>query len=193
MRARTLGTSLVITLGVAVVAATASASVAAGDPIGLILKKSDFPAGTMYEADDSDYPLYKDRLDAAGVSFESATFQAISSSSTKGSTQVTGSVLVTPSVAQAKKGFTLMKSPKEFWWASTKRPLTLPSYGDQQHALHDPAGGEGIWIAHLVVRKRATLWALRVIHERRPAISKAEFLASVKTYARKQRARVGAG
>ncbi len=190
MRATTVLLALVMG---AVCAVSAAAAGAAKDPMSLVLRKADFPAGTTYEADDGDYTQFKYRLDAGGVSFESATFQGISSSSAKGSLHVTGSVFVTPSVAQARKGFELMKSRREFFWASTKRPLSVPSYGDQQYVLHEPAGGEGIWIANLVVRKRGTLWALRVLSERRPAISKAEFLASVKKYAGKQRARVGGG
>lgn len=185
--------TLAVLLMSAVCAASAVAASAAKDPLSLVLRKADFPAGATYEADDGDYTQFRYRLDSGGVSFESATFQGISYSSTKGSLHVTGSVFVTPSAAQAKKGFTLVKSRKEFFWAPTKRPLSLPSYGDQQYVLHDPAGGEGIWTANVVVRKRATLWALRVLSERRPAVSRAAFLASVKTYASKQRARVGGG
>jgi hypothetical protein len=177
----------------AVCAASALAASAAKDPMSLILRKTDFPACTAYEADDGDYTQFKHPLEAGGVAFESATFQCISYSSTKGSLHVTGSVFVTPSLAQAKKGFKLMSSRKASWWVGTTRPLSVPSNGDQQYVLHDPAGGEGIWIANFVVRKRATLWALRVLHERRPAISKSAFLASVNTYARKLRARVGNG
>ena len=188
-----LAASLIALVLASVCAASGVAAGAPKDPMSLVLRKADFPAGTAYEADDGDYTQFKYRLDAGGVSFESATFQGISSTSAKGSLYITGSVFVTPSVAQAKKGFTLMKSRKEFFWAPTMRSLSLPSYGDQQYVLHDPAGGEGIWTANVVVRNRATLWALRVLSERRPAISKAEFLASVNTYARKQRARVGGG
>ena len=56
-----------------------------------------------------------------------------------------------------------------------------------------PAGAEGLWIAAMVVRKRSTLWAMKVASERRPAISKSEFLASVNAYAQKLQARVGNG
>ena len=189
---RTTTLLLALVMG-AVCAVSAVAASVAKDPMGLVLRKADFPAGTTFEADDGDYTQFRYRLEAGGVSFESATFQGISYSSAKGSLHVTGTVFVTPTVAQARKGFTLMKSRREFFWASTERPLSVPSFGDQQYVLHDPAAGEGIWIANLVVRKRATLWALRVLHERRPAISKAEFLASMRTYAHKQRARVGGG
>ena len=45
----------------------------------------------------------------------------------------------------------------------------------------------------MLARKRATLWALKVATERRPAISRSEYLASVNAYARKLRGRVGNG
>lgn len=188
-----LATTLVALVVAAGCAGSALGASVAKDPMSLILRKADFPACTVYEADDGDYTQFEYPLEAGGLAFESATFQCISYSSAKGSLHVTGSAFVTPSLAQARKGFKLMSSRKASWWAATTRPVSLPSYGDQQYALHDPAGGEGIWIANVVVRKHATLWALRVLHERRPAISKSAFLASVNSYARKLRARVGNG
>jgi hypothetical protein len=178
----------------AAVLATATLAVTtAKDPLRLLLQKSDFPAGVRYEADEGDYTNFKYRLESGGVSFESATFQGNTYTKAKGSLQVTGTVFVTPSVAQARKAFTLAKSPREVWWIGSQTSLSLPAYGDQQHARLSPAGGEGIWIGNLLVRKRTTLWALKVASERRPAISKAAFLTTLNAYARKQRARVGGG
>jgi hypothetical protein len=117
----------------------------------------------------------------------------VSYTSTKGELQVSGTVLVISSAAQAKKAFTIAKSPREVWWLGTEGPLALPSFGDQQTARISPAGSEGMWIVDLLVRKRSTVWALKVVSEHQPAISKADLLATVGTFARKQRARVGNG
>ena len=69
-----VATTLAALVVAAVCAVSAFADSAVKDPMSLVLRKADFPAGTMYEADAGDYALFKDRFDAGGVSFESATF-----------------------------------------------------------------------------------------------------------------------
>ncbi len=69
----------------------------------------------------------------------------------------------------------------------------LPKYGHQQVATYSPAGGEGIHILELLVRQNTVVWFIAVKREKRPPIPKAQFLAETKTYALKQKRRVGSG
>jgi hypothetical protein len=185
-----------VTTAVALVLAV-SASLAGGStrsPLSLVLKKSDFPAGMQYKAEPEDLSGFNPYLEAASVSYEPASYDAISHSKAKGLLHVAGMVFTTPSVAQARKGYSTILAKRYLpFWIGASTPLALPSYGDQQVARIDPAGSEGQWTLNMVVRKRATLWLLHLVSERRPAISKTEVLATFNSLARKQRARVGNG
>lgn len=181
----------------AIVLAPAGAAVAeraAKAPAQLILQKSDFPRGTTYDADDRDLSGFKPRLKAGGAKYEAATATALAFSTAKGSLHVVSAVFVTPSVAEAKKVFRLLKPPgREPFWLGLRSPLPVARYGDEQVGRLKAAGSEGIWTANLVVRKRATVWVFHVLSERRPALGKSEVLAAFATYARKQKARIGNG
>ena len=170
------------------------AGVSTKAPTALILQKSDFPAGTAYDADDSDLSGFKPRLQAGGVDYEAATATALGYSSAKGSLNVVAVVFLTPSVTQAKKAFKLLRPPGQgTFWSPGGTPLPATAYGDEQVGRLKAAGSEGIWFARMVVRKRATVWALSVSSERRPPIAKGEVLAAFNAFARKQKARVGSG
>ena len=109
---------------------------------------------------------------------------------------VIGVVLTVASVQQARKGFAIAKQERDAWWklvGEAPRRISVPSYGDQHYARHDPAGGEGIGVMELLVRTRTFIWLLNVQVERRPAAPKAQLLAELKKYAQKQQRRVGAG
>ena len=170
------------------------AGVSAKAPTALILQKSDFPAGTTYDADDSDLSGFKPRLQAGGVDYEAATATALRYSSAKGSLNVVSIVFVTPSIAQAKQAFKLLRPPASgTFWVAGGTPLPAAAYGDEQVGRLKTAGSEGIWFARIVVRKRATVWALSVSSERRPPRAKSEVLAEFASFARKQKARIGSG
>ncbi len=109
---------------------------------------------------------------------------------------VIGVVLTVAGVQQARKGFVIAKQERDAWWklvGEAPRRISVPSYGDQHYARHDPAGGEGIGVMELLVRTRTFIWLLNVQVERRPAAPKAQLLAELKRYAQKQQRRVGAG
>jgi hypothetical protein len=186
--------ALTIAAALALAASTALAGVRARSPLSLVLQKSDFPAGVQYTVESSDLSGFKPYLQAAGVSYEPASYDATSYSKAKGFLHVAGMVFTTPSVAQARTGFATILAQRNLpFWIGVRTPLALPSYGDQHVARFDPAGGEGQWTVNMMVRKRATLWLLHLVSERRPAISKSEVLATFAALARKQRGRVGNG
>jgi hypothetical protein len=190
---RTGATIAVIIFTTLAVAAAAPAAPRTVDPTALVLRKADVPANATYEANDYEDLGFTRRLAAAGVQVEAANYLAFAFSSTKGSLMVSGVVLSAPSVAQARKGFALAKKQLDAFWRRTAAPVSVPSYGDQQFARYQPAGGEGIGTVELLVRKRTVIWLLNVKSERRPAVQRAELFAELAKYARKQQARVGRG
>jgi hypothetical protein len=110
--------------------------------------------------------------------------------------KVSGIVLTVASPAEAQRVFAITRRARDRITRRVAAPWTtvsLPSYGDQQRALIDPPGNEGIAIAELIVRKRTTVWVLHVTLERRPKPPVSELVADLKRFATKQRARVGAG
>lgn len=184
-------------LAAALVLVSASAALAgraAQSPMTMILKKSDFPARTTYDADDRDLSGFKPRLQSGGVEYEAATATGLHYSSGKGSLAVTATVFTTSSVAVARKTFRLLRPPASgTFWLGGGQPLAVPTYGDEQVGRLKAAGSEGIWVARMVVRKRATVWALHVRSERRPPLAKSAVLTAFTGFARKQRSRVGNG
>jgi len=185
---------IVVAVSVLVPASAALAGGSAQAPTAKILQKSDFPAGTTYDADDSDLSGFKPRLRSAGVEYEAATATGMQYSSAKGALNVTATVFVTPSVAVARKAFRLLKPPgREPFWLGGGRPLAVPRYGDEQLGRLKQPSGAGIWFARMVVRKRATVWTLHLTSERRPPLAKSAVLTAFNAFARKQRARVGNG
>jgi hypothetical protein len=107
---------------------------------------------------------------------------------------VYGEVFVAPSVAAATKLFADGKAAQTGFFSDFPTDhvadLTLPHYGDEQFALVGPDGGGPQ--AMVFVRKGSVVWELRVSHN--PAqwtVTKAPVVALLKTYAAKQKARVG--
>jgi hypothetical protein len=190
-RARAAAAGLVFALAMA---GAAVASIAAKQPLSLVLKKADFPAGMEYTVEKRDLSGFEPHLESGGVSYEAASYDAMSYSKAKGLLHVAGTVMTTASAAQATKGFGIIVKQRyvPFWIGATKQ-VTMPPYGDRQLARLDPAGSEGQWTINMVVKKGATLWLLHLVSERRPAVAKSEVLALFTSLARKQKARVGSG
>jgi hypothetical protein len=111
--------------------------------------------------------------------------------------RVSGDVVVAPSVAAARKLFAGGKAAQtgffsDFPTDEDATPLRLPSYGEEQLALlgKDADGPE----AMVFVRKGLVVWELRVGHSpSKWAVTKAQVVGLLETYAKKQKARVGAG
>ena len=192
-----------VALAIAAAAAAAAvtgalAATAAKDPSTLILRKADFAAGADYDSNDNDDRGIDNALDARGLDVESASYLGATYSKTKGFLQVSGAVWTPSSVAKAKKVFAIVKKERAAFFrriGSMKQTIAVrPSYGNQQFARFDPAGGEGIASMELLVRRNSVVWLLYVNVERRPNIpKKAEVLAQLRKYATKQKRRIGSG
>jgi hypothetical protein len=182
---------VVIVVGVAVTAAAAAIK----DPRVMILRQADIRA-SQYEAGDDLDQYLRTPLKAAGLSGRVATYYGTSFSKQKGFLQVSGIVLTVASPSDARRVFTITKRARDRFAGripSDWRAASLPSYGDQQRALIDPPGNEGIAHAELIVRKRTAVWLLYVTLERRPKPPVSELVADLKRFATKQKACVGTG
>jgi hypothetical protein len=177
------------------VAVTTAAAAAIKDPSVMILRQADIRA-SQYEAGDDLDEYLRTPLKAAGLSGLVATYYGTTFSKQKGFLQVSGIVLTVASPAEARRVFTITNRARDRVTrrvASEWTTVSLPSYGDQQRALIDPPGNEGIAIAELSVRKRTTVWFLHVTLERRPKPPVSELVGDLKRLAAKQKLRVGAG
>lgn len=161
----------------------------------MILRQSDLPRA-QYEADDDLDSYLKQPLQAAGLSGRAAQYYGLTYSQQKGSLQVSGVVITVATAAAAQKALAIVKKARD----TTLRPvasdwttLSLPSYGDQQIALVNPPGNEGLGFVELIVRKKTVVWLLYVSLERRPKPPVSEIVADVKRYAAKLKQRVGTG
>lgn len=182
-----------------VVLATAASAVTAvtviKDPSRMILRQVDVPGG-QYEADDDLDEYLEKPLQATGLSGRVATYHGARFSDSKGFLQVSGIVLTVASAADARRVFALTTKARDRFSRRASNPWTrvsLPAYGDQQRALVDPPEDHGIGHAELIVRKRTTVWLLYVTLERRPKPPVSELVADLKSFATKQKARVGTG
>lgn len=198
MSGRRIGSVAASLVAVALVPAAtlgATAATAVNDPSRMILRQVDVGGGE-YEADDDLDDYLKKPLQAAGLSGRVATYYATTFSASKGFVQISGIVLTVASPAEARRVFAITKQARDRFGrrvSSDWTPVSLPFFGDQQRALIDPPGNEGIAHAELIVRKRTAVWLLYVTLERRPKPTVAELVADLKRLATKQKRRVGSG
>ena len=197
---RWLGTAAAIaaTTAALVVTATSLAAATAKSPATMILRKTDVPGVQAYDDGDELENAFEEPLEAVGVDYEAATYTVLASSNPKGALRVIGWVIATASASQAKKAYAAAQKGLERARRASRAPkqaaLSLPSYGNQQVAgLAEIDRGTGIGSATVLVRKNTVVWWLHVAHERRPPRTRAELVADLKTYAVKQKTRVGAG
>jgi hypothetical protein len=200
MRGESIKHAGVVAGALVVVMATAASAVTAvtavKDPSRMILRQADVASSGTYEADDNLDEYLETPLKAAGLSGRVATYFGATFSEQKGFVKVSGIVLTVASPAEARRVFAITKQARDRFGkriGSTWTTVSLPSYGDQQRALIDPPGNEGIAVAELIVRKRTAVWLLHVTLERRPKPPVTELVADLKRFASKQKARVGAG
>lgn len=186
----------VVAAALAVLATAASATTAVKDPSRMILRQADIASNATYEADDDLDTYLQTPLKAAGLSGLVATYYGAKFSQQKGFVKVSGIVLTVASPAEARRVFAITKQARDRLVrraASEWTTVSLPSYGDQQRAMIDPPGNEGIAVAELIVRKRTAVWLLHVTLERRPKPPVSEIVADLKRFAAKQKQRVGSG
>lgn len=197
-RWRATAVAFATTAAALVVTGISLATAKAKDPATMILRKADVPGVQAYDDGDELEHLIEEPLDAAGVDYQAATYTVLAHSEAKGSLHVIGWVITTANAAQAKKAYAAAQKGLERLRLSARTPkltpLSLPSYGNQQLAGIDEIDrGTGIGFGRLLVRKNNVVWFLHVLHERRPPRTRAELIADLKTYATKQKTRVGAG
>jgi hypothetical protein len=177
------------------VAAVALAAGAVKDPSKLILLRKDFPAHSDYEAgDELDYGHAVRTLNASVDGYYAGTYSAA-----KGHLQLHGAVITTRNAAAAKQAFGLAKQHLQTTWETTgavyKPGGGVPTYGDQQAVFFKTATVlSSTGALAVVVRKRSVVWVLWVLLDRNgQPPTPSEVLGGLKTYAAKQKARVGAG
>lgn len=189
--------NVVLIAAMALAFAVSAAASTASDPSTLILQRKDFAASADYDSSSGDDFGLSGALRAKGVVAEAATFLGATYSKMNGFLQVSGIVFKTPGAAKARIGFRSITQERQAFWkrlgAGYKTIRGIPSFGDQQLALYDAPGAEGIGTIELMVRKSSVIWLLNVKLERRPPPPMSEILADLRMYAAKQKARVGAG
>jgi hypothetical protein len=182
MRRTTAFVALVVT---AVCAVSASAGGAANNPLSLVLQRADFPAKTRWTSQRS--PAFEKTLTDAGLQGKAAFFFA---DIARGSTEtllVSGLVIVLPNAAQARRAFASYRNV----FPATKRDIVrLTAYGDEQVAVVPTQPGVR---ADLRVRTGAVVWRLEIKWAGTVRFTRAQALAELATYARKQKRRVGRG
>ena len=171
------------------VTATGLAAVVVKDPKSLALRASDLPsnASLVNENVGKTVPLPsggKGKAYLAGFSFRSGARDE----------EVVTTVIATGSKSQASSLFAALK--KEALSKTKADKTRLPRYGDQQLlATFYDGRGPNVWSEELVVQKNTVVWHLQV--GAHPSSSKpfpkAQALAELQKYARKQKARVGNG
>lgn len=183
--ARRSRTILVALLVVLAAAASAFAAPLTKDPLSLALRRQDCPPGTDYSLGRLPDEIVQG-LRPIGVHGGGAYGACDYARTASGSLTLTFLVLATVSAGQARTAFASFA--KELAGPSRTK-VTLPVYGDQQLAVveRDPAKAE------LVVRKRTVVWELSLAASGSKVQAKAQAIAALEKFARKQKARVGAG
>jgi hypothetical protein len=194
--------SLALVAAVAVTSGALAASTV-GDPLALALKQSDLPAGAQLS-------VRRDPasgLRALGRGLRGANYSGTFAAG--GGTVATplgdldkewyieGDVIVAPSRSAARSVFQLGKRAQIGFFSDfpgTPRYVRLPAYGDQQMAFVSRQSAAGGVSGAVFVRKGRVVWQVRVApipRQYRP--TQAQVLAQLRTYAAKQKRRVGAG
>jgi hypothetical protein len=187
-----LATALAVTAG-------ALASPAVKDPSKLILQKKDFPAHSDYDASPgADGFDLETALRAKGLDADLDGYVGETYSKDKGMLIVRGAVITTASVASAKRAFDVAVKARQAMWkvlGAKYRPFAgVPRYGDQQVAFAKTPTVLQDGSIDLAVRKRAVVWLLEVVvTDRQPPPKMSEVVTDLKTYAAKQKARIGTG
>jgi hypothetical protein len=179
-----------------------AASTAKG-PRDLVLKPSDFPAGTQ-SVTRAIQPYAISALGVRGLrGADVAASVAVGGSvqtplgSLPKEWQVQADVYLAPDAAGARRLFGLGKAAQiglSSFVSGTPIRLSLPAYGDEQLAFWTKPGPAKSLQAVVFVRKGAVVWQLMVSGtpaQWRP--SRAQVVGQLRSYAAKQKRRVGTG
>jgi hypothetical protein len=200
---------LAAVLAAATVTTAALAATAIRDPLRLALQRADMPANTRQAPPDAPSPARMNPAHLTPLGVRGLKGASYAYKWPAGGTVATplgpwdkewylsGDVFAAPDLAGARKLFDLGKRARTGFFSDfpdepTTVRVTLPAYGDQQFALYS-AHRAGLG-AMVFVRKGTVVWQLRIApipRQFRP--TKAQVLAVLRTYAAKQKTRVGAG
>lgn len=182
MKLMTVITALVATLAVTVGAAAAPA---AKSPLSLTLRPADVPGakGTRGPAPAS----LLQGLRGVGVRAMGAYYEYDWVTGPAKGKSVSGLVLVTANAAQARKLFMLFRT--EMLREAGARAVRVPAYGQQQVATL----GRAVQEPDLLVRTNTVVWQLSVRSQGVQTLTPAQALVELRTYAAKQKRRVGRG
>jgi hypothetical protein len=180
-----------LVLGLLVAAAGSTAALGASapsNPLRLVLQPADFPA----KADPVDagpmprsFALKLRGIDASG---RGARYFASIPFGPERAQNVSGLVVTTPSVAQARKVYAWQKRTA-MRRGKGSATLRLPRFGDEQIALADGETDSG----RLLVRRNTVVWRLEVAADGELSLSPARVRDELAKYAAKVRERVGGG
>jgi len=193
MRIRTIAFAVAAAL---VVATAGLAAPTVKDPSKLILQRKDFPAHSDYEAgDELDYSHAIRNIDARTTGYYAGTY-----SEKQGHLQLHGAVITTGSVKTAQQAFRLAEEHLQATWKTTSsvykpaKPAEMPRYGSQQAVFSMNATNMNTTgSVALFVRKRDVVWVLWALLDRDQPPKMSEIVGDLKTYAARQKTRVGAG
>jgi hypothetical protein len=179
-----------LTAALMAVTATAAAGATSTDSKALVLQKADLPAAAVRGPSSSVAPsTFGDREFTVYYDFRVAGREEV----------LTSEVAVSRASKGGRSGYRLMLAM--YTSSPGVSPLKLPAYGSEQRAIYQPAEGRAV----LVVRKNAVVWHLAVEScgamspvgclggRTPPKLTRAQALAELEKYARKQKARIGNG
>ena len=185
---KSLTAALVLALASALAAAASSwGGTSAADPSRLVLARADFPSTATYSW--GRMPAsFAGGLAALGVKAKGAYYAAQFPRNSPRYRSVQGMVVTTGSAAQARAAYSAFKTEMR---RGSMSVLSFPAQGQEQIALfQSPKLGSKV---QLLVRRNTVVWQLEVAGEGLLVLSKAQLVAELKTYAAKQKRRVGAG
>ena len=174
------------TLTALVVAASLTAGAVAAttlkDPLRIVLRPADIPAG---KGTRGYLPTFDRALRPLGLQTKTAYFAYNLYKGTTRAKHVSGMVVVTPSRAQARRVYALLKEEAA---AEAARTTRLAPLGDQQLVTltreHDP---------DVLVLRSTVVWQVGVRALGLEVYTRAQALKELQGYARKQKLRVGSG
>lgn len=167
----------------AVGAVQASGAATASDPARLVLQRSDFPAGTQWSSTRN--ATLERALEQAGIRGRAVGYGTVIPQGGTEDLLVGGQVIVLARAADARRVFASFRNP---FPATTRDIVTLAArYGDEQVAIvtRPPVR------ADLRVRRGTVVWKLEIKWAGTDGFSRARALAELRTYAAKQKRRIG--
>jgi hypothetical protein len=152
------------------------------DPLRVVLRPADVPAGKGTRVY---LPTFDRALRPLGLHTKTAYFAYTLYQGTTRAKHVSGMVVVTPSRAQARRVYALLKEEAA---AEAARTTRLAPLGDQQLVTltreHDP---------DVLVLRGTVVWQVGIRALGLEAYTRAQALKELQGYARKQKLRVGNG